>query len=271
MTFPGAVTRAFDAGRAAWPGLRLELAAFARWIEERGIVAEALETRPEELFLVAACGGQVPGSIAAFEGRYFPPLAGGVGQVKLSADECDELRQQLRVRLFAGPKAKVGDFRGSGHLGAWVHIMAVRLALRLREGAPPVEAREGTILAQLVSDDASPDQFAAKARYSAVFQQALEGTFARLEPRQKTLLRMHFVDNLSIDEVGDVFHVHRATVARWLVAIRKHVLEEICRRVALDLPASVSEARSLVDLVRSDVRLSLVRVLGNEGGKPWNE
>ena len=77
-------------------------------------------------------------------------------------------------------------------------------------------------------------------------------------------LRMHFLDAMSIDEMGQVFHVHRATIARWLVAIRREVLEQICRKISLNLRASSSEFRSIVRLVRGDVRLSLHRILGED-------
>ena len=58
--------------------------------------------------------------------------------------------------------------------------------------------------------------------------------------------------------------MYRATIARWLVAIRKDVLDQICRKISLNLRTSSSEFRSMVRLVRSDVRLSLHRILGEE-------
>jgi RNA polymerase sigma-70 factor (ECF subfamily) len=76
---------------------------------------------------------------------------------------------------------------------------------------------------------------------------------------------MHFVDGMNIDEMALVFRVHRATVARWLVSIRREVLTELCRRVSSHLRTSSSEFKSLVRLVRSDVRLSLRRLLGTGG------
>jgi RNA polymerase sigma-70 factor (ECF subfamily) len=87
-----------------------------------------------------------------------------------------------------------------------------------------------------------------------------------LPGRQKTLLRMHFLDGMSIDEMGQVFHVHRATIARWLVAIRREVLDQICKKISLNLHTSSSEFRSMVRLVHGDVRLSLHRILGGDTG-----
>ena len=85
-----------------------------------------------------------------------------------------------------------------------------------------------------------------------------------LTAREKTILRMHFLDSMNIDALGTVFQVHRATVARWLVSIRTHVLHDVRRRLSLDLGASSSEAQSLVRLLRSEVQVSIQRILGEE-------
>ena len=82
-----------------------------------------------------------------------------------------------------------------------------------------------------------------------------------LTAREKTLLRLHFLDGMNIDALGVVFRVHRATVARWLVAIRTQVLDRVRQTLSLDLGASPSEAISLVRLLRSEVQLSIRRIL----------
>jgi RNA polymerase sigma-70 factor len=59
------------------------------------------------------------------------------------------------------------------------------------------------------------------------FREALQEALAMLTAREKTLLRLHFLDGMNIDALGTVFQVHRATVARWLVSIRTRVLEDV--------------------------------------------
>jgi RNA polymerase sigma-70 factor (ECF subfamily) len=68
---------------------------------------------------------------------------------------------------------------------------------------------------------------------------------------------MHFVDGLNIDEIGCVYRVHRATVARRLVAIRRRVLDNLRTELSLTLPATTSEFRSVLALIRGDLDLSL--------------
>jgi RNA polymerase sigma-70 factor (ECF subfamily) len=264
MNLDQAAALAYHAGRAAWPGFRMDLSAFQRWVRVAGIDVEALCERGDELYLVAACTAQDPQALDAFERRYLATLTQSVGRIALSADQADELRQQLRVTLLLGAQPKIGTFRGQGPLGAWVQVCAVRLALKLGAAQDRLASSDASVLEGLVAQDADQELMAAKSQYRDAFQAALEECFSGLPSRQKTLLRMHFLDGMSIDEMGQVFHVHRATIARWLVAIRREVLEQICNKISLNLRTSSSEFRSMVRLVRNDVRLSLHRILGEE-------
>jgi RNA polymerase sigma-70 factor (ECF subfamily) len=264
MNLDQAAALAYHAGRAAWPELRMDLSAFQRWVRVAGIDIEALTERGDELFLVAGCTTNDPEAFQAFEHRYLSTLTQNVGRIALSSDQADELRQQLRVTLLLGVQPKIGTFRGQGPLGAWVQVCAVRLALKLGAAQDRMASPDASVLEGLVAQDADQELLAAKAQYQDAFQAALEECFSVLPSRQKTLLRMHFLDGMSIDEMGQVFHVHRATIARWLVAIRREVLEQLCRKISLNLRTSSSEFRSMVRLVRGDVRLSLHRILGEE-------
>lgn len=264
MNLDQAAALAHHAGRAAWPELHLDLAVFSAWVKSAGLEIDALTERGDELYLVAGCVALAPGAHQAFERRYLSPMSHNVGRIALSPDQADELRQQLRVSLLLGAQPKIGTFRGQGPLGAWVQVCAVRLALRLGAAQERLAGPDVSVLEGLVAQEADQELLAAKAQYRDAFQAALEECFANLPDRQKTLLRMHFLDGMSIDEMGQVFHVHRATIARWLVAIRTDVLDQICKKISLNLRTSSSEFRSMVRLVRSDVRLSLHRILGEE-------
>jgi RNA polymerase sigma-70 factor (ECF subfamily) len=267
MTFEEALPRALEAGRKAWPEVRLTAAQLERWAREAGVEPEALLARGDDLYLVAGCVSQQPEALAAFERTFLAPIDGRAGRVSLSSDQSDELKQSLRMHLLGPPLAKIRSFRGKGPLRAWVHVAAVRQALRIVTGGASNPAAPGSdtrMLDELVSGEADQELVALKSRYQEAFQQALEESFAALSDREKTLLRMHFLDGLSIDEMAPVFRVHRATVARWLVALRRGVLEQMSRKISLTLRTSSSEFSSIVRLVRSDIRVSVGRILDPE-------
>jgi RNA polymerase sigma-70 factor (ECF subfamily) len=69
------------------------------------------------------------------------------------------------------------------------------------------------------------------------------------------------VDGLGVEGIGRIYQVHRATAARWLVTLRRQVLQRVRQALALPGTASSSELRSLVTLLRNEIELSLHDVL----------
>ena len=55
---------------------------------------------------------------------------------------------------------------------------------------------------------------------------------ATLDQRQRNVLQMNLVQGLSIDEVGRVYAVHRATAARWVSAAREQLVSQTRTRLA---------------------------------------
>ena len=84
-----------------------------------------------------------------------------------------------------------------------------------------------------------------------------------LEPRERTLLRQHYLDGLGIDALAPLHRVHRATCARWIEAAREKILRRVKShlRDALDLPPS--DLDSAIVLVQSQLDLSLSRHLAD--------
>jgi RNA polymerase sigma-70 factor (ECF subfamily) len=264
MEFSEIVDRAFDTGRAAWPGVPLNRASFDERVRLLQVDAENLLARGSDLYLATACAMQLPAAVGHFEKSFLTSVPRQLGRLALNAHEEDELRQQLRVKLLVGPAAKILEYRGSGPLGAWVRVCALRMALDLKM-APEVSKRgDGQVLDALVAGTAAAETMIDTEQHRESFRAALQESLAMLTTREKTLLRLHFLDGMNIDALGAIFQVHRATVARWLVSIRGRVLDHVRQRLSLELGASSSEAQSLVRLLRSEVQVSIRRILGEK-------
>ena len=69
------------------------------------------------------------------------------------------------------------------------------------------------------------------------------------------------VDDLNIDAI---YAVHRATAARWLVAIRTLVYDKLKEEFALRWKASSSGLRSIVRLLRDHIHITAKRALGSD-------
>ncbi len=114
-----------------------------------------------------------------------------------------------------GVAPRIASYSGRGALGAWVRVAAVRVGLRLTEQR---RAPMPTIESALSTD---PELDYVRSRYKSSFSQALTEGLATLSPEERNLLRLHFVDGLTIDGLAPFFGVHRATAARRLADARQ--------------------------------------------------
>ena len=68
-----------------------------------------------------------------------------------------------------------------------------------------------------------PEQQLVRNKYGPLFETALRDAVGQLSSRDRNLLRLHYVSGISLDAVARMYHVHRATVVRWLAAIRDEI------------------------------------------------
>jgi RNA polymerase sigma-70 factor (ECF subfamily) len=96
-----------------------------------------------------------------------------------------------------------------------------------------------------------------------MFQTAFRAALATLTPRDRVLLRMNVLDGLTIDQIGALQGVHRATAARWVDRARETLSRQIRREFMKKLGADPFEAEELLQWMQSRIELSL-SVLGHE-------
>ena len=262
--------------QAAWPAVNLSAEIFIRHlasrIPERDEPPEvALEKlHMADLYLACACARGDTRAMEAFDARYFVDLGIALQQMRLAGDLLDEVKQQIRVQLFVTAGDEIPDialYAGRGELRLWVRSIGVRAALKiLRQGKHLRPDGQEALLTLSGSDD-DLELAHLKEMSSAEFKAAFVEAVATLTTRQRNLLRHHLVDTLSIDEVGRIYRVHRATAARWIASARDELMTRTLRFLRARLDLGPSELESLVRLVRSQLDLSLYRVLGTEKRK----
>src|SRR5262249_46581288 len=101
-----------------------------------------------------------------------------------------------------------------------------------------------------------------KAKYRDQLAAAFRASLATLQPRDRSLLRYQVMDGLTIDEIGAIYKVHRATAARWLAPIRTELVDGTLAKLSAELGVGRASAASIVRLVQSQLELSVVRHLG---------
>jgi RNA polymerase sigma-70 factor, ECF subfamily len=253
--------RAWTAGRAAWPGVEPEPIALANRLGERVTRAPVHEVlarlHAADLYLACAAGRRDPAAARAFDRRLGPLIEAAARQAGADATLAADVRQQVTIDVLVGDDRGPGICRygGRGDLRGWLRSVAVRTAWRhlerTRRDAPWTD--DGAL-----GTDDDPAVAHLRRRWADELRDALAEALASLGSRQRTLLRLAYVDGLTVDELGRIYQVHRATAARWVAAARDALFDETRLRVEAAVDADLS---SVIRLVRSQVHLSLGRLL----------
>lgn len=250
---------------ARWPQLALEATDFLPYLAQRLVFDDSLtaalaSTHVEDLYLACACERRLDGAIASFDAEYQTIMKMALSRMQNIGDIEDEVRQRVHQRLFVASgntPARIASYQGRGPLKAWVRATTIREAIAIfRESKPNLSAPEDVLSALPdLADD--PEMHYLKGLYRQSFKSAFEASFAMLSARDRTLLRYKYCDNTSLDDLGLLYRVHRATVARWLVTIRETLLTDTRARMLDELGTSNSELDSIMRVIQSQLDASI--------------
>jgi RNA polymerase sigma-70 factor (ECF subfamily) len=149
---------------------------------------------------------------------------------------------------------------------AWVTVAAVRTGLSLLREQKRADKYAGDAWAEILAlpDTGDMEVEYLKGRYRQDFAAGFTDACAKLPARDRTILRMHFVDGLNIDQIGQIYGVHRATVARWIAKSRLALLEGTRTYLVQHLALQPAEFSSFDRLIRSQLDVSLGGLFGSE-------
>lgn len=264
---PSSVAAAWTAGRARWPLIATELPIFERFTAS---LPEAAVARfAEDLFLACACAHGDAAAVRVFEELLLPPAQAAIRSIDSTPTFLDEATQRLRTHLLVGERdgrPRIGAYAARGPLRAWVSVSAARVALMMRRSsrrAKEIPEDDWTVAIGAASTG-NPELDLLKHQHAAAFSAALADAARALEPRLRAVLRMHFVDELSIDEIGAAYAVHRATAARWIQRARDTLLATTRDALTRKLALSATELDRVAQLVQSQLDVSLSQLLPAE-------
>ena len=254
--------------RAAWPAVALDEARFERALAARITDDVALASlHAEDLWLAAACADGDPAAVAAFDAHCGSVIERALAAAGVAIPDRADLAQIVRQRLLApgadGSPPRIAGYSARGALTAWVRVVATREALRALPKAGRELAADDDELARIVAPDDDPELGYLKRLYRDELKQALELAINALPDRDRLLLRQHLLDRVGIDALAAQHNVHRATAARWIEAARDAVVAGTQRELLRRLRLSRTELASVLRLIRSDLDVSLPRVLGD--------
>ena len=214
----------------------------------------------------ASRGSQV--AIAELERAHKNTIEAACRRFAGPGQTADDLKQILRAKLFvaeAGKAPKIADYAGQGFLDNWLRVTAVRVFLDLtkrKDRTRESSAEDDDILALPNPGDLQLD--VVKAEYRAAVAQAMHEGAQALEPGDRHLLRQHFVAGLSIDQLGSVLGIHRATAARRIQRAREQLVAETKKQLAIKLKLPEAELDEVLGLVMSRLDVSIAKLLATK-------
>ena len=234
---------------------------FALYVRER--LVDHASVPWGDLYLACACARGDAAALRLFDEVLFPQVEAALARVARSA-RADEVRQMLRHKLFVaepGKRPKIAEYAGRGALRTWLRVAATRLALDLAAGAAREAPVENDALEFIVGGGADPELEYLKRRYAAEFRAAFADAFAALEARDRSVLRYAFGQGLSIDAIGTIYGVHRATAARWVTSAHEGLVKGLRKTMMARLAVDPSEYASILRLIESRIEVSFDRLL----------
>jgi RNA polymerase sigma-70 factor (ECF subfamily) len=259
------LTELVAAARAAWPAVHLDAEEFvthlAARVSDKDPAAALKRVRASDLYLACACARGDAAAIGEFEKTFMPGVSDFIARQNPARAFADEVRQILRQRLFVGEEdspPKIASYTGSGPLGGWLRVAAVRTAQNLlarRKDASLDDERP------LRSPDPDPELLHIKRSYGREFKEAFQKTLASLPPKERNVLALYYLEGMSSAAIGKLYGVHGLTIRRWIADCRKTILDETMVLLKKRLKLRSAELNSLLALVQSQLDESISRFL----------
>ena len=255
--------------RGRWPGLSVDARHFiAHWaaqIARSGELSTALDQlHLPDLYLAFACAEGDEAALRSL-GTLLTAVAGAVRSVDASPSFVDEILQRLRTRVLVsedGGPPRILDYAGRGSLENWLRAGALRLALNARRDARrgPEPLPEASLW-EPVAPTADRTLELLRGKYAAEFGSALREAFGSLEPQECTVLRLHFLEGLSLNQIAAMYQVNKSTISRRMAKARETLLARTRAQLERALALPPQELDSLLEQLGPRLDLSLSSVL----------
>jgi RNA polymerase sigma-70 factor, ECF subfamily len=244
-----------------WPELPPPDEAFDAFAAQRAGSLDAAQLHTADLFVVHhALRGAAPALAVVRD--LLAQLRPVLRRTGATATLIDELIDELPAELLAPRQdapPRLAAYAGRGPLAGWLRVVAVRnLVERKRRGG--VQLDDG-VLDNLAASELGPELTMLRLTYRDELSAAVLAAVAAMEPRQRLLLRQHYLDGLSIDRLAVLHGIHRATAARRLASVRDELAAAVRDRLMTRLGVGGGTLDSIVRLVGSELELGLDQYL----------
>lgn len=257
----------------AWPGIVVPADDLARhagaFLASAGVPVIEIDIalaklHYDDLYLALACARGDVAAIERFEATFAPVIAAALARRRLTPTLTTEITQVVRHKLFVGDetsKGRIADYSGRGPLAAWVRVVAVRTALHALEREKREVGLEDDALEAAAATDRDPELAPLVEQYKVEFKAAFQEALAALGAGERLLLRQHYVDGLTMDELAEMRGIHRVTLIRRMNRVRESLGDATRALLFQRLRMDGRDVASVYRLVKSQLDVSIKRFL----------
>jgi len=256
--------------RVAWSEPKLEFSS-------EGLVAHLAERLPpskaalktlqsvaiEDLCLAFCLAEGNPRALPALE-SLLTSVARSVASLDTSGVLADDVKAVLREKLLVpreNGKPRIADYAGQGALRAWLKAAAIRHALNLKRPGHREAADEQEQLASMPMAAPNPELALIRKKHKQHFALAFAAAMASLTPRERTLLKLHTLDGLPLDQIAPLYQKDKSTISRWIARAQQQLHEVTRAQLVAALNLSSGELESVLRAAQSELSMSLSRLL----------
>jgi RNA polymerase sigma-70 factor (ECF subfamily) len=265
---PVAQENMWKEGASAWPQIELSRHVFAKFVSDHQLREKntySLENSVDasdsaELFLICACLERLPGAFEAFQKSYILATRPATSRMELSAAMLDDAEQLACEKLFVATPdhaPKILEYVGQGNLAALVRVIVVRSAVSLLRKQKREVLRNDDDFMALPDDLNDPALELVRSDFKKEFAPAFAESLGALSERDRNILRLRFVEGLPIDQISELYQMHRVTASRNLSRIRRSLRDETRSRLGRRLKLTPETLDSFMRLVDSRLDVSI--------------
>ncbi|MEM9695329.1 MAG: sigma-70 family RNA polymerase sigma factor [Myxococcota bacterium] len=263
-----ALRKLYHQGLERYPDIEVDEEDFAAFVAARAKVDVPVGSlHGAGLFLACACLAGDNRAVARFQAEVKPVIDSVFRRLGFMR-YAEEIRQRVLRAVVVGESGHPAlvNYTGRGAIGNWIRVITVREAYRYvrqkqRTNEREVMSDDDRMMDLAVAEDANPELLHLKQDYRDKFKQSFQTAFANLTHRQRNVLRYQYLDGLNLEQIGAIYDVSRATVARWRAQARDDLFSGT-RKAMRDIHrVPADEFKKALQLIESAMDVSLSRLL----------
>jgi len=254
-----AILVAFERCQRRFPTVRLPIEVYEARINEilspgLGPTDEAVRAETfakihhEDLFLAIACSHNDRVAWEHFADDYAPLLRNFAVQACRNSSESEDLAQEITTRLLSD-KERLAGYNGRGSLAGWLRVAVSHAAVdrfrRTNRLTSLEELQEKGSEAVLRNPEKKKEEETLDSQWGPVFTGIAAECLRRLPDRDRLLLCLYYLQNVSLKGLGVQFGIHEATASRWLERMRRDIRKQVERELRKKHGLSSAEIESL--------------------------